>query len=365
VFIPTVFITGISGQFYRQFALTIAGATIISLVVSLTLSPAMCALLLKPHDTRQPPFWARPLHAFFRMFNWSFDRVAAGYGWLSARVVRFAVLTLVVYAGILAFGLNEFQKTPVGFIPQLDRGYLIVVTQLPPGASLSRTDAVNRRAVELAKQVPGVAGAVNVVGFSGATFTVAPNAGAVFVVLDPFEERAGDPNKSANAIIRQLYGKLGSIQEALILVVPPPPVQGIGNAGGFRMMVEDRAGRGSQPLLDAVNAVMARARQAPEVSNVFSLFEVSTPQLYLDIDRTKAQLLGVNVADVFTALQIYIGSLYVNDFNLFGRWRAYLGSGAVSEQTHTRPFWALIYLLRSTPAFAFQWLRAPLPRCAP
>jgi hydrophobe/amphiphile efflux-1 (HAE1) family protein len=319
VFIPTVFITGISGQFDRQFALTIAGATIISLVVSLTLSPAMCALLLKPHDTRQPPFWARPLHAFFRMFNWSFDRVAAGYGWLSARVVRFAVLTLVVYAGILAFGLNEFQKTPVGFIPQLDRGYLIVVTQLPPGASLSRTDAVNRRAVELAKQVPGVAGAVNVVGFSGATFTVAPNAGAVFVVLDPFEERAGDPNKSANAIIRQLYGKLGSIQEALILVVPPPPVQGIGNAGGFRMMVEDRAGRGSQPLLDAVNAVMARARQAPEVSNVFSLFEVSTPQLYLDIDRTKAQLLGVNVADVFTALQIYIGSLYVNDFNLFGR----------------------------------------------
>ena len=319
VFIPTVFITGISGQFYRQFALTIAGATIISLVVSLTLSPAMCALLLKPHDTRQPPFWARPLHAFFRMFNWGFDRVAAGYGWLSARVVRFAVLTLVVYAGILAFGLNEFRKTPVGFIPQLDRGYLIVVTQLPPGASLSRTDAVNRRTVELAKQVPGVAGAVNVVGFSGATFTVAPNAGAVFVVLDPFEERAGDPNKSANAIIRQLYGKLGSIQEALILVVPPPPVQGIGNAGGFRMMVEDRAGRGSQPLLDAVNAVMARARQAPEVANVFSLFEVSTPQLYLDIDRTKAQLLGVNVADVFTALQIYIGSLYVNDFNLFGR----------------------------------------------
>ena len=319
VFVPTVFITGISGQFYRQFALTIAGATIISLVVSLTLSPALCALLLRSREEQTPRWWARPLHGFFYLFNTGFDRLTAGYGWLSARVVRFALITLVVYAGILAFGLNEFRKTPVGFIPQLDRGYLIVVVQLPSGASLSRTDEVNRRAVELAMQVPGVAGAVNVVGFSGATFTVAPNAGAIFTVLEPFEQRAGDPNKSANAIIRQLYAKLSVIQEALILIVPPPPVQGIGNAGGFRMMVEDRAGRGSAALLEAVNAVLARARQSPEMTNVFSLFEVSTPQLYLDIDRTKAQMLGVNVTDVFAALQIYIGSLYVNDFNLFGR----------------------------------------------
>ncbi len=319
VFVPTVFITGISGQFYRQFALTIAGATIISLVVSLTLSPALCALLLRSREEQTPRWWARPLHGFFYLFNTGFDRLTAGYGWLSARVVRFALITLVVYAGILAFGLNEFRKTPVGFIPQLDRGYLIVVVQLPSGASLSRTDEVNRRAVELAMQVPGVAGAVNVVGFSGATFTVAPNAGAIFTVLEPFEQRAGDPNKSANSIIRQLYAKLSVIQEALILIVPPPPVQGIGNAGGFRMMVEDRAGRGSAALLEAVNAVLARARQSPEMTNVFSLFEVSTPQLYLDIDRTKAQMLGVNVTDVFAALQIYIGSLYVNDFNLFGR----------------------------------------------
>jgi hydrophobe/amphiphile efflux-1 (HAE1) family protein len=319
VFVPTVFITGISGQFYRQFALTIAGATIISLLVSLTLSPALCALLLKSREGQTPRWWSRPLHGFFRLFNMGFDKLTAGYGWLSARVVRFALITLVVYAGILAFGLNEFRKTPVGFIPQLDRGYLIVVVQLPSGASLSRTDEVNRRAVELAMQVPGVLGAVNVVGFSGATFTVAPNAGAIFTVLEPFEQRAGDPKKSANSIIRQLYAKLSSIQEALILVVPPPPVQGIGNAGGFRMMVEDRAGHGSAALLDAVNAVMARARRSPEMTNVFSLFEVSTPQLYLDIDRTKAQMLGVNVTDVFAALQIYIGSLYVNDFNLFGR----------------------------------------------
>ncbi len=319
VFVPTVFITGISGQFYRQFALTIAGATVISLIVSLTLSPALCALLLKPHQTERPPLWRRPLHAFFGLFNASFDAVGRAYGWLSARVVRYSVITLVIYAGILVFGLNEFRKTPVGFIPQLDRGYLIGVIQLPSGASLARTDAVNRRAVELAMQVPGVAGAVNVVGFSGATFTLAPNAGAVFVVLDPFEQRAGDPNKTAGAIMRQLYAKFAAIQDALIVVVPPPPVQGIGNAGGFRMMVEDRAGRGSQALLDAVNAVLAKARQQPEVTQTFSLFEVSTPQLYLDIDRTKAQMLGINVSDVFAALQIYIGSLYVNDFNLLGR----------------------------------------------
>ncbi len=207
----------------------------------------------------------------------------------------------------------------MGFIPALDRGYLIIVIQLPAGASLSRTDEVNRRAVETALNVPGVASAVNVVGFSGATFTVAPNAGAIFAVLAPFDERAKDPRKSAGAITGELFRRLSAIQEASIFVVPPPPVQGIGNAGGFRMMVEDRAGRGPEALQAAVGAMMARAAQMPEVTQVFSLFETSTPQLYLDIDRTKAQMLGVSIPDVFAALQIYIGSSYVNDFNLFGR----------------------------------------------
>lgn len=319
VFVPSGFITGISGQFYRQFALTIAGATIISLIVSLTLSPALCALLLKPQRQRSLRLWEWPVRAFFRIFNCAFERLAAGYERLAARVVRFAVLMLVVYAGILAFGMNEFRRTPVGFIPSLDRGFLIVVTQLPPGAALTRTDEVNRRAVDIALQTPGVANAVNIVGFSGATFTVAPNSGAIFVVLEPFEERAKDPRKSAGAIIGALYGRLAAIQEAQIFVVAPPPVQGIGNAAGFRMMVEDRAGRGTQALQDAVYAMMARAAQTPGLTQVFSFFETSTPQLYLDIDRTKAQLLGVNVQDVFSALQIYIGSSYVNDFNLFGR----------------------------------------------
>jgi hydrophobe/amphiphile efflux-1 (HAE1) family protein len=319
VFVPSGFITGISGQFYRQFALTIAGATIISLLVSLTLSPALCALLLKQHEHHLPRVWQLPLHALFRGFNVGFEAIAAGYGWLAARVVRFALLMLIAYAGVLAFGLNEFRKTPVGFIPAVDGGYLIGVIQLPPGASLARTDAVNRRAVEIALKVPGIAGAVNVVGFSGATFTNAPNSGAIFVVLEPFAERAKDSRKSANAIIRELYGRLASIQEALIFVVPPPPVRGIGNAGGFRMMVEDRGGHGPQALQEAVGTIMRRAAETPGVSQVFSLFETATPELYLDIDRTKAQMLGVAAPEVFAALQAYLGSLYVNDFNLFGR----------------------------------------------
>src|SRR5580704_6198232 len=319
VFVPAAFITGISGQFYRQFALTIAGATVISLMVSLTLSPALCALLLRPHRQRSPRFWEYPLQAVFRGFNSGYDIIAAGYGWLAGRVVRLSVVMLVVYGAIVVFGLNEFRLTPLGFIPALDRGYLIAVIQLPPGASLARTDEVNRRAAEIARQVPGVAGAVNVVGFSGATFTNAPNSGALFVVLEPFAQRAHDPRKSASAVLRELYSRFASIQEALIFVVPPPPVQGIGNAGGFRMMIEDRAGRGPQALQEVVGTIMSRAAETPGLSQVFSLFETATPELYLDIDRVKAQMLGIAAPDVFAALQIYIGSIYVNDFNLFGR----------------------------------------------
>lgn len=319
VFIPAAFITGISGQFYRQFALTIAGATIISLIVSLTLSPAMCALLLKAHTHQRPRWYEWPLQIIFRTFNWSFEHFANAYGWVARQAVRFAILMVVVYAAILAFGLNEFRKTPQGFIPQLDRGYLIVAVQLPPGAALARTDSVMQRAVDIALQTPGVAHAVNIVGFSGATFTNAPNSGAVFVVLDPFAQRGRDPRLSAGGIQAELFKRMSVLREGLVLVIQPPPVAGIGNAGGFRMMVEDRAGRGSDALQGAVYAMMGRAAQTPELTQVFSLFETSTPQLYLDIDRNKAQLLGVNVVDVFAALQIYLGSSYVNDFNLFGR----------------------------------------------
>jgi len=320
VFVPSAFITGISGQFYRQFALTIAGSTIISLIVSLTLSPAMCALLLKPHDpARRDRWFERPVHGFFRLFNRGFDWVRDRYGRLAAHVVRLAVLMLVLYAGVIGFGLNEFRKTPQGFIPQQDRGFLIVAAQLPPGASLARTDAVLRRAWEIARAQPGVAHGIRVVGFSGATFTNAPNSGAIFLVLDDFKKRARDPRQSAAAIQGALFGKFAAIEDAFVVVVQPPSVQGIGNAGGFRMMVEDRSGAGPAALQGAVYAMMGAAAKTPGLQQVFSLFETATPQIYLDIDRTKAQMLGVNMPDVFNALQVYIGGFYVNDFNLFGR----------------------------------------------
>jgi hydrophobe/amphiphile efflux-1 (HAE1) family protein len=320
VFVPSVFITGISGQFYRQFALTIAGATIISLIVSLTLSPAMCALLLKPHDpARRDRWWELPIHGFFGAFNWGFDKVGTGVSWLAGRTVRRAAIMFVIYLVVIGFGLNAFRQTPVGFIPQVDGGYLIVVVQLPPGAALSRTDDVQQRALDIALEVPGVAHGVNVVGFSGATFTNAPNAGAIFLTLKPFEERAKDPRQSARGIQAELSKRLAAIQDGLLFVVLPPPVRGISSSGGFRMIVEDRAGHGAAALRTVTADLMARANQTPGVTRVFTMFETSTPQVYLDIDRTKAQLLGVNVQDVFNALQVYIGSAYVNDFNLFGR----------------------------------------------
>ena len=225
---------------------------------------------------------------------------------------------LVVYAGILAFGLNEFRKTPVGFIPQVDRGYLIVVTQLPPGASLARTDEVNRRAVEIALKVPGVAHAVNIVGFSGATFTNAPNSGAIFVVLEPFERArarpaevgAGDPGRAVQAAVRDPGG--------LVLVVAPPPVHGIGNAGGFRMMIEDRAGRGPQALQAAVGAMMGARRRRPASRRCS---RCSRPRRRSSISTSTAPRRRCSASTspmCFGALQIYLGSSYVNDFNLLG-----------------------------------------------
>jgi len=245
------------------------------------------------------------------------------------------VLMLVAYGAIIGFGMNEFRKAPLGFIPQVDRGYLIVVAQLPPGASLARTDAVQRRVVDTALQIPGIAGAANIVGFSGATFTNAPNAGAAFIVLDSFEKRAGHPEQTAPMIQRELFMRLASIQEAMVFVVMPPSVSGIGNAGGFRMMIEDRGGLGPAALQNAARSMMFKAMQTAGVQQVFSIFETQTPQLYLDIDREKAQLLGINVSDVFAALQTYLGSSYVNDFNLFGR--TYRVTAQATEKARLEP----------------------------
>jgi HAE1 family hydrophobic/amphiphilic exporter-1 len=320
VFIPAAFITGISGQFFRQFAVTIAAATGISLIVSLTLSPALCALLLKPPrgETGPRPLLLRPVHGFFAGFNWLFDRLSVGYGGATRRLVRLTAVVLVVYAGLIALTGWQFQRAPTGFIPPQDQGYLITVIQLPPGASLARTDAVVRKATEIALGTPGVVHAVPFAGFDGATFTNAPNAGAIFTPLAPFEERAAK-GLSAERILADLSQRYSVLQEAFLIVIQPPPVRGIGTAGGFKMMVQDRRGRGLDALQAATGELVAAANQTPGLSRVFSLFNTATPKIFADIDRVKAEMLGVTPEQVFEALEVYIGSLYVNDFNLLGR----------------------------------------------
>ncbi len=320
VFIPAAFISGISGQFFRQFAVTIASATVISCVVSLTLSPALCALLFRPHreqdggDSRL----ARPVRAFFHGFNYGFERLSAGYGAMTRGFVRRGIIFFVLYAGLIALTDWQFERAPTGFIPAQDQGYLITVLQLPPGASLERTDAVVRRATQIVLGTPGIVHAVPFAGFDGATFTNAPNAGAIFAVLAPFPERVAK-GLSADQVLASLRTRLAAVEEAFIIVIPPPPVRGIGNAGGFKMMVQDKRGRGLAALDAATQDLVAAANRTPGLVGVFSLFNTRTPKLYADIDRIKAEMLGVSADKVFEALEVYLGSVFVNDFNYLGR----------------------------------------------
>ena len=319
VFIPAALISGIQGQFYRQFAVTIAASTLISSLVSLTLSPALCALLLKPHE--ENPRRSRltaPIRAFFRGFNWLFDKLSLGYGGLTRRLVRFSLLVLAVYGGLIGLAVWQFQRAPTGFIPEQDQGYLITVIQLPPGSAMDRTDKVVREATRRALSVPGTANTAGFAGFDGATFTNAPNSGAIFVTLAPFAERVAKGIRTAD-IVANLRAELGKIEEALTLVIAPPPVRGIGTGGGFKMYVEDRRGRGPEALEAATNALIARASQEPGLVGVFTLFNTRTPKIYADIDRVKAEMLGVPVQNVFDTLNVYLGSSYVNDFNYLGR----------------------------------------------
>ena len=322
VFVPAAFIPGISGQFFRQFAVTIAAATAISCVVSLTLSPALCALLFKRHEeqegTGRGSLLARPIRAFFGGFNRGFDFLSHGYSRIAARLMRLAALVLVVYVGLIGLAGWQFERAPTGFIPQQDQGYLITVIQLPPGASLARTDAVVRRAIKIVLDTPGIVHAVSFAGFDGATFTNAPNSGAIFDTLAPFADRVGK-GQSANSVLADLRRRLGAIQDAFIIVIPPPPVRGIGTAGGFKMMVQDKRGRGLEALDAATQDLVAAANQTPGLAGVFSLFNTRTPKLYADIDRVRAEMLGVTAEKVFETLQVYIGSAYVNEFNYLGR----------------------------------------------
>jgi multidrug efflux pump len=320
VFVPTAFLGGIAGQFYRQFALTIAVATMLSAFNSLTLSPAMCALLLRPHEVEKDWFgrlWDRFLGRFFAAFNRTFETMSVRYGHAVGRLLRRRGLALAGYAALLLLTVVGFRTIPTGFIPAQDKGYIIVAIQLPDGASLARTDAVVRRASEIIRATPGIQYTVAFAGFSGATRANSANAGAIFVGPKSFEERRHGP--SAPELIATLQRRLSEIEEANIFVIPPPPVQGLGTAGGWKLLVQDRGGQGFRALQEATDAYVGAANADRDVARVFSTFRASTPQLYADIDRVKAEKLGVPLGNVFDALQVYLGSLYVNDFNRFGR----------------------------------------------
>ncbi|MBS7545022.1 efflux RND transporter permease subunit [Ancylobacter oerskovii] len=321
VFVPLAFITGLSGQFYRQFALTIAISTVISAINSLTLSPALAAMLLKGHHA-EPDALQRVINAlfgwFFRGFNWVFTRGSAGYGRGVRGVLTVKSLVMVFYAVMLGATWWLFQAVPSGFVPAQDKQYLVGFAQLPDGATLDRTEEVIRKMTEITLAEPGVESAVAFPGLSIAGFSNSSNAGIVFSTLKPFEERK-TPNLSAGAIAMSLNQKYGAIQEAFIAMFPPPPVQGLGVVGGFKMQIEDRAGRGYDELAKVTNAFMAKAMAAPELVGQFTTFQVNVPQLFANVDRTKARQLGVPISSVFETLQVYLGSLYVNDFNKFGR----------------------------------------------
>jgi len=321
VFIPTAFVSGLTGQFYRQFALTIAISTVISAFNSLTLSPALAAVLLKPHDAPKDRLTRGIDRAFgwlFRPFNKVFQRGAERYVGGVRRVVGKGKLALVVYAGLIALTWFGFSHVPTGFVPGQDKQYLVAFAQLPDAASLDRSEQVIQRMGAIALKQPGVEHAVAFPGLSINGFTNSTNAGIVFVTLKPFEQRR-DASLSAGAIAGALNQKFAAIQDAYIAVFPPPPVMGLGTIGGFRLQVEDRADRGFAELYQQTQNLIAASRKDPALAGLFSSFQISVPQVDADVDREKAKTVGVNLGDVYQTMQAYLGSLYVNDFNRFGR----------------------------------------------
>ncbi len=326
VFVPLAFVSGLAGMFFKQFALTIAFSTVISAFNSLTLSPALAALLLKGHNA--PKDWFQKtidflFGWFFRPFNWVFKNGSNGYSRGVAGLVghkALMALMLLVYAGLIASTLYLFHIVPPGFVPPQDKQYLISFAQLPQGSTLDRTEAVIRKMSDIALKDPDVESAVAFPGLSINGFTNTPSAGIVFVTLKPFEQRTR-PDQKADAIVHRLNAQYSALQDAFVLILNPPPVLGIGTAGGYKLQIEDRTAQGNDALNDVLQAVIAKAMKAPELYPyaTFSGFDIDVPQLYADVDRTRAQQLGVSVPDVFNTLQIYLGSLYVNDFNKFGR----------------------------------------------
>lgn len=321
VFVPTAFITGLTGQFYRQFALTIAISTVISAFNSLTLSPALAATLLKSQDApkdRLAIWMDRSLGWLFRPFNRMFQRGSHRYTNGVRRILGRSPAALVIYAGLLGLAWFTFMHVPKGFVPQQDKQYLVAFAQLPDAASLNRTEDVIRRMSDVVLKQPGVENAVAFPGLSINGFTNASNAGIVFVTLKPFAQRRSE-SLSAGAIAQSLNGKLSAIQDAYIAVFPPPPVQGLGTIGGFRLQVEDRGNAGFRELYAQTQKLIGEAYKTHELAGLFSSFRVSVPQLDVNVDREKAKMEGVDLNDVAQTMQAYLGSLYVNDFNRFGR----------------------------------------------
>jgi multidrug efflux pump len=325
VFVPTAFISGITGQFYKQFALTIAVSTVISAFNSLTLSPALCALLLPEHGAPKDRF-TRILDAmlgwFFRGFNKVFKRAGDTYAGTVGRILRVSASALIVYVGLVALGVFAFIKVPTGFIPGQDMGYYIVVVQLPDASSFERTDATVKQVDEIARKIPGIAHTFAISGYSSVLQANQPNVGAAFLVLDPFDKRPA--SRRGEKMLAEIRKKLSVVQEGRVIVLPPPPLRGLGNAGGFKFQVQDLNNAGLAPLDGATRALLDAAQRDPELTSLISGYRPNVPQYRVQIDRPKAKSMGVSMADIGETLQTYLGSVYVNDFNLFGRtWQVY------------------------------------------
>jgi len=321
VFGPVAFVSGLTGEFYRQFALTIAISTVISAFNSLTLSPALAAVLLKPHDGK-PDALTRLMNrlfgGLFRRFNRGFGRAGDNYSGALKLTMRHGGIALSIYAGLLVLTWFGFNALPGGFIPEQDKQYLVAVAQLPPAASLDRTESVVRRIADIGLKQPGVSHAVEFAGMSVNGFTQSSSSGLIFFPLDDFADRSSGQS-SARAIAAALNAKLAPIQDAFVLVVTPPPVIGLGTLGGFKLQVEDRSDAGPEALFASLSEALARANKEPALGGAFSTYQINVPQLDINVDRTKVKRENVKLSDVFETLQVYLGSLYINDFNRFGR----------------------------------------------
>jgi multidrug efflux pump len=321
VFVPVAFLSGLTGEFYRQFALTIAFSTVISAVNSLTLSPALSAILLKSREApkdRLTLVLDRSLGWIFRPFNRVFKRGSDRYGHAVARVIQRKGLALAVYAGLLALTLFGFRKVPHGFVPTQDKQYLVAFAQLPDAATLDRTEHVIRQMADIGIKEPGVENAVQFPGLSINGFVNAPNAGIVFFPLKPFDERKSKAEYGLT-LAGTLNGKFSGVQDAFVAVFPPPPVNGLGQVGGFKLMLEDRAGLGEATLNEATQALIGKAYQTPELAGIFTSYRINVPQLEVVVDREKVKQEGISLTDLFQTMQVYLGSVYANDFNRFGR----------------------------------------------